>query len=289
MNERFLIVNADDYGLTQSVNDAVEELFGLNAITSSTVLSPARLAGAACLKAAEKNYPVGVHWTLHAEWTEEPWRAGAGGAVPSLLNEGHLLSDAKEMARCAKSNDVTHELFAQVEAMKAFGRMPDHADSHGGTLYGVNGRLFFINAFRACKKYNLPFRFPKRFGFISRQMGGSQNKLLQAAHRAIVGAAALYGVALLDDLVTNPDPIEKIPSYEALCAYYEKTLQQTEAGVIEVFLHPAKPDEALFRRTPQWQKRLWEYRYLAEGDFLRFVQKEGFRLVSWNVLKKRVP
>ena len=41
MNERYLIINADDFGLCESMNQAVQELFRLGAITSSSILSPA--------------------------------------------------------------------------------------------------------------------------------------------------------------------------------------------------------------------------------------------------------
>jgi predicted glycoside hydrolase/deacetylase ChbG (UPF0249 family) len=228
-----------------------------------------------------------VHFTLHREWEGEVWQSAAGENAGTLAPNGILQFDAKEAMRNAKSLDVTCELSAQIERLKSFGCVIDHADSHGGTLYGINGRMFFINAFRVCKKYGLPFRFPKTFGFIERQTGSGKNTPLRAAHRLIVTLAALYGVPLLDDLITNPYPIEKIPSYEALCAYYERELRMVKAGVTEVFMHPSKPDEDLCALTPQWQKRIWEYRYLAEGDFLRFVQKEGFRLVSWEVLNRR--
>jgi predicted glycoside hydrolase/deacetylase ChbG (UPF0249 family) len=288
MNERFLIVNADDYGLTHSVNAAVEELFSLGAITSSTVLAPASLAKEACSGAARNGYPVGVHWTLHSEWAEEPWAQLAGEGAASLSKDGFLRSDAMETARLSKPKDVTRELIAQIEFMKKSGRMPDHADSHGGTLYGANGRLFFLNAFRVCRQYRLPFRFPKRLDFIARQTGGSPNRILRTAHRVITLAAAFYGVELLDDLITNPYPAEKIASYDALRAYYEEQLQDSKAGITEVFLHPSKPDEALQKRTPQWQKRLWEYRYLSGGDFIRFIEKEGFKLASWDILAKRM-
>ena len=55
-----------------------------------------------------------------------------------------------------------------------------------------------------------------------------------------------------------------------------------QAGITEVFLHPALPDEALLKRTPEWQKRVWEYEYLRSGRLNRFAEKEGFRLVSWK-------
>ena len=41
---KYLIVNADDYGLCRSANEAVEELFETGKLKSSTVMLPARAA-----------------------------------------------------------------------------------------------------------------------------------------------------------------------------------------------------------------------------------------------------
>lgn len=282
MNARYLIVNADDFGLTQSVNGAIEELFRLGAITSSTILAPARFGDEACRIAAQSGLAAGVHWTLNSEWADEPWLPCAGGEICSLLSEGHLHADRRLMAKSARARDVTRELGAQVRFLCARGCAPDHADNHDGALYGTNGRLFFLNAFRVCNKHNLPFRFAKNPSFISRQFGGSLPPVLRAAHRTIVMAAEAMRVPLPDDLVTNPYPVEKIEDFEALCGYYERELSKSGPGVTEVFLHPSLPDEALLARTPQWQKRVWEYEYLKSERLNRFAEKEGFALVSWR-------
>ena len=283
MNARYLIVNADDFGLTPAGDSAIDALFSAGRITSTTILAPARYAAEACRSAREKGLAVGVHWTLHAEWADERWQPCAGAArVPSLCENGALIPDARRMGKRAKSGDVTCELTAQVEFLRAHGVAPDHADSHGGTLYGINGRLFFLNAFRLCKTYDLPFRFPRSSAFLRRQFGREPGAPLRAAHAAIAGTAKRFGVRLLDDFITNPYRAEKIGGYAALAAYYERELVLAGAGITEVFLHPSLPDEALLRRTGEWQKRVWEYEYLCSDAFKNLVEREGFILCSWG-------
>lgn len=286
MNRRYLIINADDFGMNSAMNAAIDNLFCQNAITSSTLLSPASHAADACRMAAEKGYPVGVHWTLHSEWEDDLWPALSG--LNSLSDGNAMLpGDGKRMARSAKGADVTRELTAQYQFMVSNGCTPDHADSHGGTLYGLNGRLFFINAFKVCKKYGLPFRFPKTDGFLRRQLGGEVPVAIKAAHRAVVLLAQAMGVRLIDNFVTHPDPVKKIDGYADLCGYYEKELAAAPAGFTEVFLHPALKDAAMAARTAQWQKREWEYRYLSEGRLIDFARREGFEPVSWGALKEK--
>ena len=120
MNERYLIVNADDFGLTRAGDAAIAELFAEGLITSTSILAPARFAEKACKTAAGSGLHAGVHWTINAEWADEPWPPAAGAArVPSLSRGGALFDTAKEASRAAKSRDVTRERHLNVPAISA--------------------------------------------------------------------------------------------------------------------------------------------------------------------------
>ena len=136
--------------------------------------------------------------------------------------------------------------------------------------------------FRLCQKYRLPFRFARSPAFLERQFGGKVSPALKAAHAAVCFLADRMKVSLPDDFITHPLPVEKIRDYEALCSYYEEQLAAAPAGISEVFLHPSVPDPVLSLRTPQWKKREWEYEFLKSGRLNRFLEKEGFRPVSWK-------
>ncbi len=283
MNERYLIVNADDFGLTKPGDDAIAALFQAGRITSTTILSPAARAADACTAARAHDYPVGVHWTIHAEWADQRWTPCAGAqSVPSLCENDALIPNAARASKTAKSTEVTRELDAQHRFLIDNGVTPDHADSHGGTLYGINGRLFFLNAFRLCKRYDLPFRFPRRNDFLRRQFGHEPGAAIRSAHRAIVAAADCFGVRLIDDFITNPHPVEKIDGYQALADYYSSEIAGAGPGVTEVFMHPSLPDAGMLKKTPEWQKRIWEYEYLTSDAFQTLLDREGFILTSWG-------
>jgi predicted glycoside hydrolase/deacetylase ChbG (UPF0249 family) len=283
MNERYLIVNADDFGLTKPGDDAISALFEAKRITSTTLLAPATRAQQACAAANARSLPVGVHWTIHAEWEDQRWPPCAGAQrVPSLCEDGAMIPNAARASGAVKSADVTRELEAQYRFLFDNGITPDHADSHGGTLYGINGRLFFLNAFRLCRRYDLPFRFPRRSDFLRRQFGHEPGALLRAAHRAVVAAGDGFGVRLIDDFITNPHPVGKIDGYQALADYYTREIAGAGTGVTEVFMHPSLPDAELQNKTPEWQKRIWEYEYLTSDAFQTLLEREGFILTSWG-------
>ena len=279
MAERLLIINADDFGISESSNAAITELFEGEKITSAGILAPAPFAGEAAAISGRRNYSVGVHWTLTSEWPQWPWKPC--GDAPTLLKDGFLAAD-KNILKQAKSRDVTKELEAQYLHLLDLGCRPDHADSHAGTLYGINGRLFFLNAYTLCRKYNLPFRFATEDSFLVRQFGEKVNPVLKLASGAIGGIGKLRGVDLLGDFCSDPRPIEKIGGLWNLKAWYEAQLSTLQGRVCEVFMHPCLPDGELLSRSPQWQKRVWEYEYLKSGDLILAAREAGFKVVSWR-------
>ena len=279
MAERYLIVNADDFGMSESTNEAIRQLFESERIGSAGILAPAPCAAGAAELASRGGYSVGIHWTLTSEWKDWPW--APCGDAPSLLEEG-CLTASKEQVKKAKSRDITRELEGQYLRLLDMGCVPDHADSHAGTLYGTNGRLFFLNAYRLCKKYGLPFRFATQDSFLTRQFGGAVSPALKLASHAIAGVGRLHGVMLLSDFYSDPRPVEKIGGLSELKAYYEAQLATLRGDICEVFMHPCLPDEELLRRSPQWQKRVWEYEYLKSGDLLTAAREAGFKVVSWR-------
>lgn len=248
MAERLLIINADDFGISESSNAAITELFEGEKITSAGILAPAPFAGEAAAISGRRNYSVGVHWTLTSEWPQWPWKPC--GDAPTLLKDGFLAAD-KNILKQAKSRDVTKELEAQYLHLLDLGCRPDHADSHAGTLYGTNGRLFFLNAYTLCRKYNLPFRFATEDSFLVRQFGEKVNPVLQLASGAIGGIGKLRGVDLLGDFCSDPRPAEKIGGLWDLKAWYEAQLSTLQGRVCEVFMHPCLPDGELLSRSPQ--------------------------------------
>ena len=105
MNERYLIINADDFGLCPAMNQAICELFRMGSITSSSVLAPAPEAVAACKYAVDGHFPVGVHWTLYSEWERSCWPpAYSSGKPSSLTADGCLPADGGAAAKRAASS-----------------------------------------------------------------------------------------------------------------------------------------------------------------------------------------
>lgn len=280
MKNRYLIINADDFGVNESTNTAICELFEKRLITSTSLLTVAPFSKQAVKLASTKKLAAGVHLTINSDDSINRWQSNSG--AKSLSDYKGLRYSTKEIALKTKSKDVTKELEAQYRFMLDNGCKPDHADNHCGTLYGINGRLFFVNAFRFCRKYDLPFRFPKSPAFLARQFGGKAPAALILAHKILIKAAKHYDVCLPDDMFSNPYRINKIHSYESLRKYYIDELNRTDPGITEVFLHPSYPinsDSSV--NDDEWLKREYELRLLKSGDLLQIIEDKEITLCSW--------
>ncbi len=278
---KYLIINADDFGYNEQQNKAISELYSKGLITSTSVLTVAPNALEAVEKARDDKMTVGVHLAINSDGGQH-WHSISGRE--SLMNEnGELYNSQQDLTFHVKRRDVRAELEAQYDSITAFGVNVDHADNHSGTLYGINGRRFFLDAYDFCAEHSLPYRFPKTPGFLERQIGMKIPKPLMGVFDMLVSSAEKRGVKLLDDLVSNPWSISKIDSYETLRDYYLDAVDNCIDGVTEMFLHPAYPAE---NASAEWKKREYELRLLQSGDLLERAKQKGIEVVSWSIFKE---
>ena len=274
---KYLIINADDFGLNKEQNEAIKDLLKNKLITSTSLMAVASEAKSAVGFAEDIGFPVGVHITLNSD--EEAYRYPPLTGAKSL-GEDYFWLKNRNLTFRAKRKDVRAELEAQHRYISDGGAQIDHADSHCGTVYGINGRRFYLDAFDFCNEHNLPFRFPKTPGFIERQIGIKVPSPIVKLQQMIVNSAEKRGVSLLDDLVSNPWAMDRIKDYETLRKYYLDAVDNCLEGVTEIFLHPAFGNEKYGR---EWQKRELEYQLLKSGDLLQRARDKGIEVVGWEV------
>lgn len=125
---RVLVVNADDFGLTEGVSRGILETHRHGIVTSTTVLvnlSPQDDLDAEA--AAEARLGIGLH--LNLTWGTP---VSPSGEVPSLIDgEGRFRREPQVVAEHAASDEVRREAEAQLDVfVRRFGRPPTHLDSH---------------------------------------------------------------------------------------------------------------------------------------------------------------
>ena len=154
-----LIINADDYGLTEATSRAILECHEHGVLTSTSVLVPA--PAFATTVGLLEGYPklgVGVHLALVGE--DPPVLTAA--EVPSLVDDhGRFPISWKQFAAYAAKGrinpeDVERELTAQIRAVQAEGVSLTHLDSHQHlhewpTLWPVIQRLAAVALVKAVR------------------------------------------------------------------------------------------------------------------------------------------
>jgi predicted glycoside hydrolase/deacetylase ChbG (UPF0249 family) len=123
-----MIINADDLGMSQEVNDAIFDLMAERRISSATVMAngPAVRHAAAHLK-----YFPHCSFGVHLNLTQfEPVTRGPGSRL--LVDETGQLSRAIETASpsAARLRAAYEEMCAQIELLASLGQQISHFDSH---------------------------------------------------------------------------------------------------------------------------------------------------------------
>ncbi|GAB4114783.1 MAG: ChbG/HpnK family deacetylase [Roseiflexaceae bacterium] len=161
----YVIITADDYGMCESVNQAIEACLEAGAMRATCVMTNMPLwRETARLRQRFPQASIGLHWTLTLVTPVLP-----AEAVPSLVDQqGHFFSFAqlrqKIMRREVKVAEIEAELTAQFVRFRDTAGMPDFWNTHENIhvtpgLFGVCvdlGQKLGIKAMRCQRRVTIP-------------------------------------------------------------------------------------------------------------------------------------
>jgi predicted glycoside hydrolase/deacetylase ChbG (UPF0249 family) len=240
-----LIVNADDFGYTAGINQAIESLFGSGALSSTTAMATGQ-----ALPESAARVPAGLRVGCHVVLVDgRP--AASGGAAASLLGPTARLGSEKQfrptLGRFAldlqmgrvREQEIEAEAVAQIEALQVRGFAVTHVDTHKHTHLFPRVLRPLLRAARTCgvTAVRNPFEpqwaqaaTPGASGLRRLQMGalgvyrrGFLREVAQAGMRTTSGALGVLATGVLDEgvlrgllsaLVRHGQPGE---CYELVC------------------------------------------------------------------------
>ena len=285
--KRYLIVNADDFGMCEAANDAVIALFEAGRLKSSTIMFPCKASDrAAKFAAAHPEYAIGVHLTLTSEWKTHRWAPLTDGK--SLRDpDGFMWPRTEDVEKHATNGDIRREIDAQYEKALSYGMTPSHVDNHMGTLYGNRTGRFGLLALilRWAGERDLSYRLytktsrsmvPRGTPWPVYRLSGFFTRLLAKKNRVI-----------LPDYLLFPDWTREL-SEGGYDHYRDEILRQWTSippGVTETFVHPALETEELKSITPNWFQRVWEYTLMNDPATHEYLAAHGVNMISYRDLR----
>lgn len=285
MGKKYLLVNADDFGMCKSANEAVFDLFRNGYLKSATIMMPCPAARDAVeFSVQNEEYAIGVHLTMTSEWKTYRWKPLTDGK--SLVDsEGFMWHSAKEVGKHGKYDELEKEVRAQIDFAHSLGMKPSHIDNHMGSLYGhLTGRFSLLKmTLRVCGEYGYAYRM-----FLEHDKRICPRGVPYFAYAACTRLskkwATKYKVKMPDYLLFPDWGIMPKDSYES---YKKRILEiwcDIPDGITETFVHPALETDELKSITGNWWQRVWEYRLMKDPDLIEALNKIGIELISYRDL-----
>lgn len=287
--ERKLIINADDFGMCHSYNQAVFDLLEEERISTSTLMpvAPGRDEAAEwCLRRNAKN--IGLHTTFTSEWSAWRWKSLTG--LPSLHDEdGFMPRGVAGFLGRVQEAEAALELEAQFEWFEGTGLFLSHADNHMGSVYPTH-RLnpaserypdFLPVVFDACRRHGgVPFRMFRRNYW-------NEGQMIPAC---MIAADIEYGeklnIDMVDNLYSYPFSSPEGETYENFRREVCEVITGMPEGVHEIYFHPSIDTDEVRRICHSWQRRVWEYRLLMDDELHYVLKDAGIHLISYRKMQE---
>lgn len=290
MAKRYLIINADDFGMCHSQNIATFNLFECGGITSASLMVPCSWAKHAVDWANKhEQYSVGVHLTFTSEWNNYRWGPVSGDHVDTLCDsEGYFYRECVDFEAACSINEVANEFRAQINQARNLGLRISHLDTHMAALYGLCGNYDLMpKTFELCSEYKLPFRM---YRFPQPEHIPEDLDLPISMYEKFVrnysNIADMFEVPIIDYLIYPECPHEMYKDYETFKNYVINRLTKIPDGVTEVYIHPAVESDEIKSITSRWWNRVWEYKVFSDPQTRKILESEGIELINYGDLVK---
>ena len=225
---RLLIINADDFGMCNSVNEAIIGVLKEGVVRSTTVMVPCPWAlHAMHFLADHPEIPFGVHLTVISDPMDYRWGPVTSIGLGAILVDpaGYFYNFEAMPAFLAQveMDQLEVEFKAQIETVLTAGLKPTHLDWHA---LRIGGRADI---------FDLMLRLAKEYGLALRVMG-----------RALIEKLQSQGLPTSDyDFLDTylVDPVQKT-------ARYVQMLRELPAGLSEWAVHPGLDNSELLALEP---------------------------------------
>ncbi len=262
---RLLLVNADDFGMYQAINEAIVRAFKEGIVRSTSLMIPCPGASRALqLLKDNPDLAFGVHLSVIRDIDHYRWGPlTPKEKVSSLLDENgdfYSIGRMSEMLERAKLDELEVEFRAQIEAVPAAELEPTHLDWH--CLHSGGRADIFDLTMGLAKEYGLALR---------------------VASHPYIDQVQSQGLPtddydLLDSFALSIDDKS---------ARYAQMLRELPVGLSEWAVHPSLGDAESQAIDPDgWPVRRADFDFLVSPQARAIIREEGITLLSYEPLQR---
>ena len=269
---KYLILNSDDFGISDGVNRGIIEAHqnGILSSTCTMIHMPSAEAGIQLAQSSAPELGVGLHLTLSFGMP-----VSSPSTVPSLvLGEGQFAQNYQQFMEklpIYTDEDLETELQAQFDHFVALaGRLPTHIDSHHRAAY-MHPASFEVLC-RLCAEYDLPMRRPTWLDYPQGYDGLPTNTdgILVEQLRMIYEK---YGKPRCPDYIADTFKWERGSRVEL----FHSVVSNITDGHTEIVCHVGYAEELAEDYTFQREDEL---EAVTHADLIKLVQRNDIHLIT---------
>ncbi len=253
-NKKRLLVVADDFGMSQAINDGIYYTIKHGFTTDISFMVYGEAAQQA-IKLTEKHNleNIGIHITLQ-------------GIYPKIRRL--RLKDYEEIFRTKTTTEIIKAAQKELNLFeKLVGKKPTHINTHQG-LHGNLKLLQFLIVY--AKENNIPMRIPNT----TLDNSGLENQNYTA--EILLERNRIRKTDYLFAQISGAD-IQRIKNH-----FMDNLSRVRKGESAEILFHPGFVDEKLLEITSMTYERARDIAILIDKDFWRKVKELGFKFIHYN-------
>lgn len=265
VDARLLIINADDFGMCNSINEAIFRTLKEGVLRSTSLMVPCPWAlHAMNFIKDHPDIPFGVHLTVICDADNYSWGpVTSKDKVPNLIDQAgnfYSVEGFPKFLNQVSLDQLEVEFRSQIETVLAAGLKPAHLDWHALRL---DSRVdIFDLMLRLAKEYGMAFRITGR-SFIQKV----QSQGLPTNDYDLLDSFSL-------------DPVSK-------SARYAQMLHELPTGLSEWAVHPGLDNSELLAMEPDGNHfRQTDFDFLISQEAKDIVKEEGIILFDYRALQE---
>lgn len=277
MDTAKIIINADDFGLTKGINEAVFKLVDAGTVTSTSVMS--NIPHFKEIRQIWNRIGIGVHLNLT---TGKPVLSKKD--VPTLVDSDGNFFSLTELLRRAKKDQISQremedEFNAQIERIIKMGIQPDHVNSHQSLL---KYPYFSPSIIRVAKRSNITRIRTYRIRHFKIAHFLNPKKLLKLSYLIYQKRRVQkegFRVANRFDSLLSPRL-----NHEDAHRYLNNVFHTLWNGVLELIVHPGYCNAEMFWLGDYTHEREAELHTLLSDKFKKTLDDSPVELISFKDL-----